>query len=342
MTQTDAQGRDPVGPADCLAQAADWFLKLRAPDAPLEELGRFQPWLDENPNNARAYREICASWSAVGQHASSPEILVGRRDSLEHARRAARRRWRSHKPRWTRLASAAAVAGIAIASVTGLWLQTLAGRYSTGVGERRTITLSDGSVITLDARSRMRVSYRERERMIALEQGQARFDVAKDASRPFRVTAGSETVIALGTQFNVEIVERNVLVTMIEGHVAVVPDAPRNAAPQIELSSGEALHVRRDGHATRLVRVDVERITAWQNGKIFFDNEPLSSAVERVNRYAVDEQIQVDPAAAQIRISGVFNTGDANAFIEAVTSYFPVRAQRDRSATIQLRLTSPE
>jgi transmembrane sensor len=340
MTQTNGGGLDLAGPTDRLAQAVDWFMKLRAQDVQVDELCRFQHWLDEDPGNARAYREICSSWSAVGQHASLPEIMVGRRDALEDARRAVRGRWHRDKPRWMGLASAAALAGIAIVGVAGFWWQNQTGRYSTGVGERRTITLSDRSVVSLDARSRIRVSYRERERLISLEQGQVRFDVARDASRPFRVTAGSETVIALGTQFNVDIVERNVLVTMIEGHVAVVPDTPRSAVPQIELSTGEALHVRSDGQATRLARVDVERITAWQNGKIFFDNEPLASAAERVNRYAVDEQIQVDPSAAQIRVSGIFNTGDASAFIEAVTSYFPVKAQRVGGTTVHLKLAS--
>ena len=34
----------------------------------------------------------------------------------------------------------------------------------------------------------------------------------------------------------------------------------------------------------------------------------------------------MDPSAANIHISGVFNAGDARAFIEAVTVYFPVKA----------------
>jgi len=84
------------------------------------------------------------------------------------------------------------------------WSRAHAGVYSTGVGERRTLTLADGSVVTLDARSRIQVKYRDRERLIDLDQGQARFDVAKDPARPFRVSAaGRETVLAFGTQFNV-------------------------------------------------------------------------------------------------------------------------------------------
>jgi transmembrane sensor len=224
-----------------------------------------------------------------------------------------------------------------LVSVIGLWSRAHAGLYSTGVGERRTLTLADGSVVTLDARSRIQVKYGDRERLISLEQGQARFDVAKEPSRPFRVKAGRETVIALGTQFNIELVARSVLVTLIEGRVAVMPDTgPRaDADPQINLTAGEALQVHQDGKAVRLPRVDVNRVTAWQNGKMFFDNEPLASAAERVNRYA-SEQIEVDPSAANIGISGVFNAGDARAFIEAVTAYFPVKADETQGKTVRL------
>jgi transmembrane sensor len=334
MTQPYEQG--PDHPTDPLTQATDWFMRLRSEDAGVEDLTQFQRWVEQSPDNAAAYTKVSESWSAMGEHASAPEIMRGRRDALENAGRAGRRRWHSAKPRWMRPAIAAACAAIVLASILGLWWHTQAGLYSTGVGERRTLTLADGSVVTLDARSRIQVKYGDRERLISLDQGQARFDVAKDPTRPFRVKAGRETVIALGTQFNVELVARSVLVTLIEGRVAVMPDTPpRDASPQIDLTAGETLQVHQDGKTVRLPRVDVARVTAWQNGKMFFDNEPLASAAERVNRYA-SEQIQVDPSAANIGISGVFNAGDARAFIEAVTAYFPVKADETHGTTVRL------
>jgi transmembrane sensor len=231
---------------------------------------------------------------------------------------------------------------LVVGSAVGAWVwwsRANAGVYVTGVGERRTLTLADGSVVTLDARSRIHVRYREGERLINLDQGQARFDVAKDPSRPFRVSAGRETVLALGTQFNVELVAHSVLVTLIEGRVAVMPETTsaraEPTAQQIDLTPGEGLQVRQDGQKIRLPKVDVARVTAWQNGKLFFDNEPLASAAERINRYA-REQVQVDTSAADVAISGVFNAGDARAFVEAVTAYFPVKAEQTPGTAVRL------
>ena len=355
MMQTINKGESVSDLPDPLAEASEWFVRLRSEEADVENLARFQRWLEADPGNPVAYRKICASWSAIGEHASAPEIMIGRRDALEGARRAARGRWQ-HRSR-VRHAWVAGIAFFLVCIVAGVWWQTRADVYSTGIGERRTVTLSDGSVVTLDARSRVRVKYRDSTRSITLQEGQARFDVAKDPRRPFRVEAGQETIVALGTKFNVELVSRNVLVTLIEGQVAVtvtkanlsapghsagdvqVSGQPGGESAVIELAAGESLHVRHDGEVTHLRKVNLARITGWQDGKMFFDNEPLSTAVERVNRYA-REQIQVDPSAADVRVSGVFNTGDASAFVEAVTAYFPVEARRGEDSAVQLTRVS--
>jgi transmembrane sensor len=68
---------------------------------------------------------------------------------------------------------------------------------------------------------------------------------------------------------------------------------------------------------------------------MFFDNEPLAAAAERVNRYA-RQQITVDPDIADVMVSGIFNTGDSSAFIEGITAYFPVRADHLGASEIRL------
>lgn len=84
-----------------------------------------------------------------------------------------------------------------------------------------------------------------------------------------------------------------------------------------------------------LPRIDLARATAWQSGKLFFDNEPLATAAERVNRYS-PLRIEVDPSVAGVGVSGVFNAGDSNAFIEAISTYFPVQVDRTGASRIYL------
>ncbi len=173
--------------------------------------------------------------------------------------------------------------------------------------------------------------YTQSARQLSLEQGRARFDVSHDISRPFNVTAGNETVVAVGTSFDVERLSGKVLVTLIEGHVVV----KSNSDASIALAAGQELVANRD--APPLIKVaDMPVVTAWETGRLIFNNEPLDEAVARINRYT-DKPLTVEPSAAALHISGVFNAGDIDAFVDAVTSYFPIVASTTADNRIVLQ-----
>jgi transmembrane sensor len=106
------------------------------------------------------------------------------------------------------------------------------------------------------------------------------------------------------------------------------------------LTVGEALHVRSDGRANLIPKVDLDALSAWRHGEIVFHDEPLDDAVRRMNRYS-RLQIKIDdPALAQLRFSGVFEAGDSRAFVDAIQSYLPVDARYTASSTVELRMKS--
>jgi transmembrane sensor len=341
-------------------QAVAWFLRVRSEAARVEDLPELRRWIESDSRNALAYQQVAATWDTVGQYASAAPIVAARRDALQDSQ------VRTHAHPFRRWALAACAAFMCIAS--GWWLLTAPRStvYTTDVGEQRTLHLPDGSVIALDAQSTARVRYTDQERLVTLERGQARFNVARDALRPFRVQARGQTVTALGTQFDVELVSHTVLVTLIEGHVAVA-GVPANSSAEaakepatsptdatlamnhdkrfaalahlenrpgeriVELTPGQALHVHDDGHADFLAHVDLAHATGWQTGKMFFDNEPLVNVVERMDRYT-RRQVHVDPSIADINVSGIFSAGDTAAFIDAVAAYFPIEVVRSNDS----------
>ena len=61
---------------------------------------------------------------------------------------------------------------------------------------------------------------------------------------------------------------------------------------------------------------------------LVFEDEPLARAVERMNRYSRIPLVAGDEAAADITISGVFEAGDAAAFVGALEAYFGLEAER--------------
>src|SRR3546814_1300615 len=94
-------------------------------------------------------------------------------------------------------------------------------------------------------------------------------------------------------------------------HVAVPLKADGITAdkPQRQvLTTGEQLRVAPDSVPV-VAMVDVGRAVAWESGHLLFATEPLSSVVDRINRYAT-RPVNVERAIGKLRISGGFSPGD--------------------------------
>jgi len=336
-----------------LEQAAAWRVRL-AESADLHA-GEFSSWLAQDPRNREAWRQVQAPWDVLGQQATAPGVIHLRRAALAHAHDAMRGTL-SWPRRFRRPATLAVAAAAAIAAGAFLfWQQYRPDVYRTGFGERRVVTLADGSQITLDSRSEVTVRYTADARSLTLVEGQARFDVAHDITRPFSVTADGHKVVATGTAFDVDVLGPRLLVTLLKGHVVVlpkssptiswVPDAPSvgagsatpagaeslaasaagDAMGRIYLDPGEQL-IMSSSSAPRISHVDIERVTAWERGEIVFDNEPLAGVIQRMNRYGPRHIIVGDDRTADLRISGVFHEGDVDGFVSTIAAYLSVSA----------------
>jgi transmembrane sensor len=316
------------------AEAAAWRIRLM--EAGVDSNDEFEMWLIADPANQLAWRRVGAAWGLFGELAAAPELLEARRGALGRARDAGRRRWQPRRL----LGLAAAIAAIAILSTMLFsWQGAQPDVYRTTLGERRTITLVDGSRLSLDAATEVRVKYSRHTRDLWLVAGQARFDVAHEPERPFSVTAGSERIVATGTAFAVDMVGPRILVALIEGHVVVISDdspdqksgqadSSANArARRIELHAGEQL-VTSPLEPPRVHNVNVLHATAWQNGQLVVEDEPLSSVLDRLSRYTHRSLRVKDERVASLRVSGVFNVDDLDGIAGTLSQYLHVRVER--------------
>jgi transmembrane sensor len=332
-----------------LSAAAAWRVRV-ADGMTGGDWAEFELWI-ENARNAQAFAAADGAWRVFDDVAAEPEIVLLRSRALQGARKAARQRWingSAAKKMFRLIGPVAAGIILTVALVLGLAAQHPDRKYATAPGERRMIRLEDGSRVVLDEDTEVTTHFSRQARSLQLLRGQARFEVAHDVQRPFSVTARTHSIVAVGTIFNVDLLDSKLLVTLVEGRVLVRPSgqagasAPtRGAEPVLTLSAGEQL-IQQVGVPTVVVpHVNPGEASAWQHGKLIFDNELLSDAVARVNRYSHAKLAVADHRAADQRISGVFDTGDTSAFVEGVTSYLPVRAVRASGGGIELR-SSPE
>lgn len=314
-------------------QAAEWCVRLA--DERLEPCDQllFDEWIGDAGNRA-AFELAIRVWRGVDVAARQPEVIRLRTEALEDYSRANRRRWIRRIPamwRWSSLA--AGVAAMAMFAMF-LGLRDDGKLLQTGIGERRVVILPEGSQVSLDAATQVRVRFSDSRRQLELLSGRAKFDVAKDPLRPFSVAVGKKVVVATGTSFSVERMKSQLRVVLFEGRVEVLqPAVPRmqdaghshSSIQPVVLTPGRELLASIDeAVAPTVTATDTSRSLSWEGGQLVFIEEPLSSAVERVNRYSQRKLVIEGTRTADLRLNGVFNAGDNAAFIEAVRTLLPV------------------
>jgi len=203
------------------------------------------------------------------------------------------------------------------------------------------VTLDDASVMTLDTETAVQVTYFADRRDVTLLQGQVFFRVAKDKRRPFVVLAGDRRVTAVGTAFDVRMDRGHVRVALIEGRVTVEPLQLTGLARLIpalaseRLNAGEELVVAANGSVS-IRAADIERVSRWQQDQVIFRDDTLETAVAEMNRYSATPIVVEDPKIGNLRISGVFGTDRQDNFLAAITTYFPLAAERQPSGPVVL------
>ncbi|GAC17368.1 FecR family protein [Paraglaciecola arctica] len=220
----------------------------------------------------------------------------------------------------------------------------------TNVGEHRELSLADGSVIHLNTNSQVSIDFSDTHRDIHLIRGEAHFDVAHDEQRPFIVTAGDNTVTAVGTAFNVQITNPHELELLVtDGKVLVKNQQEINSIPTIAESlhpldgNGElivagqkALINQQSIQQQTLSNEQVQSDLAWQQGMLVFHGEPLAEALQEISRYTSITFTLADEQVKQRRVAGYFKAGDIQGLLFALENNFNIVYSKRDNQTIVL------
>lgn len=272
-----------------------------------------------DPRYAVAFARMEAAWESSERLRAAPPPLEPHGVAPGSPPRPGRRQL---------MVGALAAASAAAAVTVGWRMLDNVELYRTRIGERRVVALKDGSRITLNTASTVEVAFSAGERRVRLVRGEALFEVAHDATRPFLVDAGAARFRALGTVFNVRVRSDVVELTVTQGVVAVAAGeagVERPVAAKIAAGGGAVV---RSGAvaATALDRQHLRQRTAWQEGVLEFDGESLAQAVAEFNRYRPQPIVIGDARLEALRIGGRFEVDEADKFLAALTGAFPIDA----------------
>jgi transmembrane sensor len=310
-----------------LDQAAAWTTLVDSGEMSEEQRVDFHSWLDE-PRNARALSEV-RTLVALIQELPEKKAATLRRMPLAHARFPALGRLLDRPWQLSGLTAAA----MAIL-VVGAWFgfrpvrEYFTQAYCTDTGESRRVVLKDGSVVHLNTKSCVRWIGSGDDRRVALELGEALFEVSHDATRPFRVTVGNSEIRDLATEFDVyRRSNGSVVVTVLSGQVAIKdlgghPPAwaERQVKPneQIEYSPASLIA---DTHT-----VDAPKSVRWREGLLETAGQSFITVVSELNRYTTKQILVADPRvdAAQIKLGGAFKIHDIPEALHFIQETAPI------------------
>jgi transmembrane sensor len=313
-------------------EAANWLISLEEDEA---DLAGFAAWLKVSPRHVEEFLLCSAVWRAANGMDEAARIDVeslvaqARANVLrlddESLTRSSSIEVHQRVRRVVRSPLSAVAALLAVVAVLFFSFHDDALKYGTGVGEQRTVKLSDGSIVTLNTRSEIKVRLEKNQRSVELLSGEALFEVAHDTARPFRVFSGGAAVRAVGTQFNVHRTENETTVAVVQGIVEVTPlsssvrrDGATNASALIapeRVVAGEQAQVSSQGKLLQHATAEIDRVVAWRERRLIFRNESLGAIVAEFNRYN-ETQMRIEGAATSARlVTAVFDADNPGALI---------------------------
>lgn len=293
--------RDPL-----VREALRWFVRLRDDEVTAEEQRAFESWRGQSGAHEAAWERACHLWAA---------LAPVEEEFAQRQRKAVRRR--------TVIGSGL---GFLLVGALGVWAARdyFAADFETSSGERLSFMLADGSRLQLNSRSAVSEHFSERERRLVLHHGEAFFTVTADPVRPFVVEAGEGSVRALGTQFNLDMIDGLVTVTVAEHAVEI---ALRGGATE-RLDVGWQLAYAQSGFPASATPVDPATTAAWRQGRLVYHDVALRRVLRDFERQSGGIIVLMDDALASRTVSASFDIDRIDAALDTIVSSLPARLVR--------------
>ncbi|WP_193333340.1 FecR domain-containing protein [Duganella sp. FT27W] len=332
-----------------LQQAAEWYALLESGEAGEREHVKWQRWLAADPLHAATWRQV---QEISGQFRSLPQAPA--RAALMTGAPQSRRAFAAML--------VAAVGGLALwkfapgmAAPDNVLAGTSAG-YDSVVGQLRRLRLPDGGTLLLDTDSAIDIAYDTGARRIVLRRGRIHIDTAPDTQQPARpllVQTGQGVLRALGTRFEVTLLDGRTRLRVEQGAVEITPHrnvarvVPAGAGAQFDTSTidGETLPAHgadaanaahaatrpgdyhwRGGSAPGTVPPAANAAPAWTRRLLLADNLPLGDFVRELSRYRRG-YLGCAPEVAGLRLVGAYPLGDHEAVFAMLEDSLPVKVR---------------
>jgi transmembrane sensor len=195
--------------------------------------------------------------------------------------------------------------------------------YSTPVGGREIIALSDGSQVELNTDTVLQIA-KTNPRAVTLVKGEAFFQIRHNVANPFVVTAFGHRITDLGTKFAVRGSAQHLVVTLVEGRARV--DSESTGKASAVLAPGDVAVAT--ANTVLITKKPTEILgdqLAWREGMLVFNRATLAEVADEFNRYNAHKIVIADPQTARLALMGKFPVNDVELFGRVARAVLGVR-----------------
>lgn len=321
----------------------DLMARYFAGEANPDEISILEAWVKENPENRKLFQEYSKAWNL-----SELEIL-GKKTNLDDEWNAFEGMISAEtKPEpkvlsiqtqnqktsgfnWLRVA---AVLLVLLVSGSMLYYYLSGPEKVVVTAEVGTLVqkLEDGSIITLNKGARLEYPKHFSGKREVNLQGEAYFEVAHDASKPFIVSGKDANIEVLGTKFNVNTESGNgaVSVVLTSGRVSVYfDDKPKDT---LILHPGELAILDSGKHSiSREVNTDVNYM-GWKTRHLVFENRRLDEVLAYLSNVYHTSVRLGNPDAASCMITATFDGQELNSVLNVIGSTLNLKVNKEGDA----------
>ncbi|MGS0498642.1 histidine kinase [Pseudoalteromonas sp. S1727] len=303
---------------DTIQQAATWMARLWADDVSQSDKNAFQIWYQAQPENALAWQQLeqlQATFLKAPQSKLSRTVLsrtvtgVSRRQAL--------------------------LLGLFTLGNLGLIFagraeQPNGQKYTTAIGETKTVTLKDGTVIALNTETAVYLDSEHLEHRLHLLKGEIWVASAQDGASLY-VTTRDGKVVPIGTVFTVRQQEHDTVVSVYEG---IVELRPLQTAQLIQLKAMQQAAFSRKAimpvgnlHSSKAL---------WLEHKIQANSSKLTDFIAELSRYRRGI-VRVSPELAKYRVTGTFSTKNTDKALLHLSEILPIEVDYRSSLWVSIK-----
>lgn len=298
-------------------EALGFIVRLNSGEAQPADHAAFAAWRGLSADHEAAAREAEQLWGEASELHQDPRTGLIRPGAAARPRRTG----------LSRRALLAGAAGLGVAGAGGAWMAELFGErpdIATGTGELRTVTLADRSRVTLNARSALALDFSPARRRVRLLAGQAFFEVAPEAARPFEVMAGAGRVRALGTAFDIDANRGDgALAVGVTEHAVEV-----TGASTLTLNAGERVEIAGNGRLGPVTLQPADVTLAWRSGLFIAEDRPLADILAALRPYHAGWILARGAGIEALRVNAVLDLRTPDLSLAALARGLPIRVMQ--------------